>query len=135
MLKPATWPVLSSLFPLLVRFQAPKEWTSVQYDTILIRVEDTFSGSNLMSDSPFFWEVPKAIPNLAATRVQITVHSIERHTNKSAAVITLSSDALVLYVVLTTQAAGRFEENAFVLRPQQKKVSTGGNWIVTKPLH
>ena len=34
----------------------------------------------------------------------------------------LSSDALALYVVLTTQAPGRFDENAFVLRANEQTV-------------
>jgi hypothetical protein len=40
----------------------------------------------------------------------------------SVAQITLQCDRLALFVVLTTQAQGRFSENAFVLRPMQRKV-------------
>jgi len=104
------------------RFQAPREWTSNEFDTIILRVTDAKSGSTLMADSAFLWGLPKSIPNLMTTRVSVTIHSIEASADKSSAIISLSSDALALYVVLTTQAPGRFDENAFVLRANERKV-------------
>ena len=106
-----------------VRFQAPKEWTSDQYDTILIKVSDSTTGTTFMADSAFLWGLPKAIPNLFETKVAVTIDSILPSPDNEYAVVSVSSDALALYVVLTTQAAGRFQENAFVLRPHQPKVS------------
>lgn len=76
-----------------------------------------------MSDAPFLWGFPKAIPNLVATQVVITIHSVKPGPNNNSAVVAISSDALALYVVLTTKASGRFDENAFVLRPHETKVS------------
>ena len=76
----------------------------------------------LMADSAFLWTFPKDIPNLLATKVTVTIHSIQLGADKTSAMVVVSSDALALYVVLTTKAAGRFKENAFALRPHLKKV-------------
>ena len=103
------------------RFQYPQEWTSSEFDAILIKVDDADSGASLMKDSAFLWDFPRAIPNLLTTTVSINIDSIKVGLDKTMAIVSLSSDALALYVVLTTKAPGRFSENAFVLRPNEPK--------------
>ena len=74
-----------------------------------------------MDDTVFLWNpMPKFIANLQLT-VDVVVQSINPGPDQSTAVVTLSSSGLALYVVLTMLAPGRFEENAFVLRPNQQK--------------
>ena len=106
------------------RFQYPQEWASSEFDTILIRVDDIDSGATLMQDSAFLWGLPKAILNLVTTQVSVAIDSITVGPDKTSAVVSISSDALALYVVLTTKAPGRFSENSFVLRPNEPKEIT-----------
>ncbi|CAB9515754.1 Beta-mannosidase A [Seminavis robusta] len=105
-------------------FQAPAEWGPDSYDAMLISVTDSESGGTLAEESIFLWKpLPKTTPNLSLF-VHVQVKSIEVGPDKSAALVTVESDGLALYVVLTTGAPGRFLENAFALRPNQPKQVT-----------
>jgi hypothetical protein len=64
--------------------------------------------------------MPKELKGLK-TPVNIKLLSIEK-TDKGTALLSLESDGLALFVVLTTRAEGRFADNCFTLRPLQKKV-------------
>jgi Ig-fold domain len=102
-----------------VRFQTPEEWGPDLYDAMIIRVSNSKDGSILMEDSVFLWKtLPKFIANLRL-KVDVTVKSIKPGPDQSTAVVSLSSNGLALYVVLTARAPGRFEENAIVLRPSE----------------
>jgi hypothetical protein len=104
-----------------VRFKAPEEWGPDLYDAMIIRVSNSKDGSILMKDSVFLWKTaPKFIANLSL-KVDVTVQSITPGPDQFTAVVSLSSSGLALYVVLTTLAPGRFEENAFVMRPNEHK--------------
>ena len=52
---------------------------------------------------------------VAAASVTATVTAVSAAADDSAAAVTLTANATALYVVLTTQAPGRFEDNAFLL--------------------
>lgn len=54
--------------------------------------------------------------------VSIVIQEI-RARNENQAELTLQSDSLALFVVLTTRENGRFLDNAFTLFPSQPKVS------------
>lgn len=116
--------IVASVYSLssLERFQAPRGWGPDKYDTVLIRVLDSNSGSILMEESSFLWRFPKAMPNIMR-KVDVTLLSVKQQgLDNSTAEVTISSSGLALFVVLTTAAPGRFKENAFVLRPHQTKV-------------
>ena len=90
---------------------------------MIIRVTDGRTGAVLSRENVFLWEVPKSIENLRTTKVVISIESIQQHHHdQSSAAVTLSSNGLALYVVLTCRASGRFDDNAFVLKPFEKKV-------------
>ena len=100
------------------RFSLP-ETVAVGDPTLIINVYNETSAEMLL-ESVVLPKHPKDIPGLN-TPVKIVVESI-RLLYDSVAQITLRSDRLALFVVLTTRAQGRFSENAFVLRPMQRKV-------------
>jgi len=86
-------------------------------DVILINVH---SGSlkNEIQTSAFLWNAPVNITGL--DRAHITVQS--RQDDDGAVILEVMSTALVLYVVLSTAEAGMFSDNAFHLRPRQRKI-------------
>lgn len=88
-------------------------------DVVLLRLEETQT-ENLLCENAFLFQMPKNIDGL------ITTPSIEfdviKNTADESATISVQSDNLAIYVVLTTRAQGRFSENAFALRPFETKV-------------
>jgi beta-mannosidase len=104
-------------------FQLPAEYISSHNQVTLITLKTDVSGSSspLISESVFLPTMPKNITGLHSS-VSIKILSIE-DTSKGGALVSLESDRLALYVVLTTRADGRFSENCFALRPLQKKVN------------
>jgi hypothetical protein len=72
-------------------------------------------GDVLIDEYVVLGNVPKNLSGLSSN-VTITVLSIEAN-EKGDAIIALQSDAVALYVVLTTLAEGSFDENAFLLKP------------------
>lgn len=109
----------SSLFVFSDRFILPETFT-IGNATVLINVYDKIS-ARLILETTFLTNHPKDIPGLI-TPVTIIVESIEI-LEDSVVEIRLLSERLALFVVLTTRAQGRFEENSFVLRPMESKVS------------
>ena len=101
-------------------FSLPDSYQSARNDVLLVGVSSD-TGAKLAGESIFLWNMPKAIPGLWDHPASITVQSIRADTNGTA-IITLLSDRLALYVILSTEAQGRFTENAFALRPTQPKV-------------
>jgi beta-mannosidase len=103
-------------------FELPAEYISPANQVTLITLKTNVSGSsNLMtSESVFLQTMPKNLTGLHNS-VSIKILSIEG-TNRGSALVSLESDRLALYVVLTTRAEGRFYENSFALRPLHKKV-------------
>ena len=111
----------------------PVDWHQDNSDTVILGVTDaTNKSSILMEDNVYLWTEPLHIANLRSSAAQI-IYAIQpsspsegNHAKATTtAMVTLSSDTLALYVVLTTKASGRFSDNAFVLRPHQSKVRTG----------
>ena len=88
-------------------------------DVLLISVHDK-NNLDLLQETVFLWDMPKNIPGLHAP-VSVVIESIRTTTNGTA-LVTMQSDHLALFVVLTTRAQGRFSENSFSLRPKEPKV-------------
>lgn len=87
-------------------------------EVILIRVEDK-NGEILMNDNAFLWQVPSAINGLTQ---KVNITATVSDSGDGNALVSLQSDVLALYVVLTTRVPGRFSENALHLRPSNKTV-------------
>jgi len=85
---------------------------------VTIQVYDAGITSQLL-ESIFLLKHPKDITGLKRSVSIRTLIGVVG----DAAEITMTSDYLALFVVLTCRAQGRFSENAFVLRPGEKKVS------------
>jgi beta-mannosidase len=104
-------------------FQLPSDFLAGDNQVLLMNlVTGTSSASNqVSSESVYLPTMPKNITGLHSS-VSIKILSIQG-TDKGDALVSLESDRLALFVVLTTRAKGRFTENCFVLRPLQKKVS------------
>ena len=88
-------------------------------EVILIRVRDEKS-SRVLQENIFLWDMPKDIVGLTEP-VFVEVQSVEAAADGTV-FVTLRSNRLALFVVLTTRAQGRFSENAFALRPLESKV-------------
>ena len=88
-------------------------------EVILISVQDK-EKSTVLQENVYLWNMPKNIPGLEEP-VSVHVQSVEAGADGSA-MVTLKSDRLALFVVLTTRAQGRFSENAFSLYPMKSKV-------------
>ena len=103
-------------------FQLPSDFVVNENQVVLITLESSFDSPTraAVSDSVYLNAMPKDLKGLEA-RVTIKVLSIEK-TEKGTALLSLESDRLALFVVLTTRAEGRFADNCFTLRPLQKKV-------------
>jgi beta-mannosidase len=102
-------------------FQLPAEYISSDNQVTLITLKTDII-SPVTSESVFLPTMPKNIAGLHNS-VSVKILSIEGTANKGSALVSLESDRLALYVVLTTRAGGRFSENCFALRPLQKKVT------------
>lgn len=89
-------------------------------DVVLIEVSDDLTENSLVETSAFLWKPPKSLPALSQHSVQITIEI--RQDDEGIVTIELNSDYLALYVLLSTVAAGRFSDNAFHLRPGQRKI-------------
>ena len=74
---------------------------------------DDAEGDVLIDEYVVLGNVPKNLRGLS-TNVTISVLSIEADETGNA-IITLQTDGVALYVVLTTLAEGSFEDNAFLL--------------------
>jgi hypothetical protein len=88
-------------------------------EVILIRVRDEKS-SRVLQENTFLWDMPKDIVGLTEP-VSVEVQSVEAAADGTV-FVTLKSNRLALFVVLTTRAQGRFSENSFALRPMESKV-------------
>ena len=100
------------------RFELEATSELTRAEVILIRVEDK-NGEILMKDNAFLRETPQSIKGLL-NKVDITTSVSDPGDGR--ALVSLRSEFLALYVVLTTKAPGRFSENALHLRPGEKKV-------------
>lgn len=90
--------------------------------TEMLIVVVTDSDGTVTSNNPVPFALPKDM-KLKKTDVKVTVAATEQQLAPGAPVeVTLTSDALALYVTLTTLAQGRFEDNAFVMMPGTKTV-------------
>lgn len=78
------------------------------------------STSRVSTESVFLETMPKNITGLGNS-VSIKIMAVQG-TDAGHALVSLETDRLALFVVLTTRAKGRFVENCFALRPLQKKV-------------
>jgi len=107
------------------RFEMPADWDEGKIDAIILSVHDAKENSIAwMEESVYLSTEPLHMANLRSIPVHIA-HAIDSIAgNATAATVSISSDVLALYVVLTTKASGRFSDNAFVLRPGQRKTVT-----------
>jgi len=68
-------------------------------------------------------EIPLTPPvNMQLPAATVAAHVATTHNSDGSVDITLTSDKVALYVVLTTLAQGRFSDNAFALLPGETKV-------------
>jgi Ig-fold domain len=82
-------------------------------EVFLVSVKDV-GGDVLIDEYVVLGNVPKNLR--LSTNVTISVLSIKAD-EMGDAIITLQSDGVALYVVLTTLAEGSFDDNAFLLKP------------------
>ncbi|KAL3920780.1 MAG: hypothetical protein SGILL_003085 [Bacillariaceae sp.] len=103
-------------------FQLPDSYSPKDNQVVLVTSKTSVDGSAQLtvSESVYLTAMPKVMNGLA-TRVTIKVLSIES-TDRGTALVSLESDRLALFVVLTTRAEGRFTDNCFTLRPLQKRI-------------
>jgi beta-mannosidase len=87
----------------------------------MLQVVVTDSDGTVTSDNPVPFAVPKDM-KLPKAQVKVAVaEQLSSHGDALAPVtVTVTSDALALYVTLTTLAQGRFEDNAFLMLPGTK---------------
>jgi len=90
-------------------------------DVVLIRIEDRRTGDLLMGSTALLQVPPRLLTRLS-DQVNITVQVEELRSG--GATLRLSADRLALYVLVSTQAEGRFSDNTFHLRPHEQKVIT-----------
>ena len=84
---------------------------------ILIGIEDSHIGVSLIEPTAFLEKPPRSIPRLS-NEVNIAIQDNELGIG---AALHLSTDRLVLYIFISTEAEDRFSENAFHLRPRERK--------------
>ena len=89
-------------------------------DTLVVTVIDKNEVDLIMDQNVVLLTVPWNLTGLP-TDPNVRIISIENDENGNAD-ITVTSDKMALYVVLTTSAQGRLEENAFPLHDGQVKV-------------
>jgi hypothetical protein len=99
------------------RFSLPPAFLA-NADVVLIGIEDSHTGDSLMGPTVVLDVPPHAMPRLSS-EVNITVQV--RKLENGAASLQLSTDRLALYMFISTEAEGRFSENAFHLRPHELK--------------
>jgi hypothetical protein len=99
------------------RFRLPPAF-SEDADVVLIGIEDSHTGVSLIEPTAFLEKPPRSIPRLSS-EVNITIQVNEL--GNGAASLQLSTDRLVLYLFVSTEAEGRFSENTFHLRPYERK--------------
>jgi hypothetical protein len=87
-------------------------------DALVLRVID-IEGNELMGQNVCLFAAPKDL-SLSQDAV-VTIKSIVL--KESIAEITIHSDKIVLYVVLSTGVQGQFEDNAFAMQAGEEKVS------------
>ena len=108
-------------------YSMPPDWQS-SYEAALIRIEYDRHMS-VMEETVFLWKMPRYISGLLQP-VLISIDSVRQGANGTA-VVSLSTTALALYVVLTSRAQGRFNENAVVLKPMVPRVRAIMFWILS----
>ena len=87
-------------------------------DAVVIRVIDD-DNNELMGENISLFAPPKDIT--LSQDASITIKSIIQKKDGDVEV-TLQSDKIVLYVMLSCQIEGQFEDNAFLMRPGKNKV-------------
>jgi beta-mannosidase len=119
---------LSDTVP-LIRFHLPQNWTSYDADAILLDVERRDGKSKKMVDtSAFLWKTPAelAYERRDALQTRCTVVSLPKRAGnerfRRRVAVQVTSDRLALYVVLSTKAMGRFDYNAFHVRPNEPRM-------------
>ncbi|KAG7364672.1 glycoside hydrolase family 2 sugar binding protein [Nitzschia inconspicua] len=102
-------------------FRLPNDFVIGDNQVFLVNLDTDLPGTStqVSSESVFLQTMPKNITGLGGS-VSIKILSIQG-VEKGRALVSLESDRLALFVVLTTRAKGRFAENCFSLRPLQKK--------------
>jgi hypothetical protein len=104
----------------LSRFQLPCNWTKQQADVVLLDVFDSDNEAKLADTSAFLWKKPAdLVASEASLKVVSSMEGADSSHRKEFQVV---SDRLVLYVVFSSKAAGRFDYNAFHVRPNEKRV-------------
>jgi beta-mannosidase len=99
------------------RFSLPPAFLE-NADVVLIGIEDSHTGASLIEPTAFLEKPPRSIPRLSSeVNITIQVYQLEN----GGASLQLSTDRLVLYLFVSTEAEGRFSENAFHLRPYERK--------------
>jgi beta-mannosidase len=98
------------------RFSLPPSFLE-NADVVLIGIEDSHTGISLIEPTAFLENPPRSIPRLS-NEVNITIQVNELG---NGAALHLSTDRLVLYLFVSTEAEGRFSDNAFHLRPYEHK--------------
>ena len=104
-----------------MRFNLPNEVRLPTSDVLLIHVSDDDSGMTLMKESTSLLVMPKNLRGLSQP-VSIQILSVEKSDDVGSATVSLVSDRMAVYIVLTTRAQGRFLDNVFALRANQEKV-------------
>eukprot|EP01052_Picozoa_sp_SAG31_P020591 SAG31_NODE_1556_length_7893_cov_1.993585_5_plen_144_part_00 len=98
-------------------------WKQVGCDktncVLIVHVTDDSDGA-LQSKNTLPFVAPKAMVGLPAAHITATVGRKQAH--NGVVPITLTTNATAMYVVLTTTAAGRFSDNAFLLEAGQTVV-------------
>jgi beta-mannosidase len=113
----------------LIRFQLPQNWTSHDADAILLDVESGDGRSKKMVDtSVFLWKTPAELAHERHDALQIRCKVVNRPRGagdrpfRHRVAVQVTSDRLALYVVLSTKAMGRFDYNAFHVRPNEPRM-------------
>ena len=105
----------------LSRFQLPQNWTQLDADVILLDVFDIDTQAPLVDTSAFLWKTPAESAMTRKPRLQIVRKRQKPQKATYRKEFQVVSDRLALYVVLSTQATGRFDWNAFHVRPGEPR--------------
>ena len=104
-------------------FKLPNHWSNQAHVILLDVFENTPNRTKVADTNAFLWKTPRSLP---ATLPHITVDwNAGPPADKSKckrAELDITSDSLALYVFLSTNATGQFDNNAFHLRPNQSKI-------------
>lgn len=99
-------------------FSIDSGFTLADGSTSMLQVTVTDSSGTIVSDNPVGFAFPgnMTLPK-ANVHATVTTTEIEEPGSLAPVDVTVTTDAFALYVTLTTLAQGRFEDNAFVMRP------------------